>query len=209
MPRRKPFPSNTEPCRSDQNDVPANDNSITDFEFETMEVVFQVYYPRLCAYVRPILRICDLRQGYEEDLAAEVLEKFFLQQLGAKFGDLRNRDELWKLLRCIASRAAKDRNRFLSRKKRTAMIVSIDDVEESVDKVNLEIGLEFDEQWQRFEFSIVTDQLLQILHMVLAEVPRKEVAMRLGLHPRTVDRKIRMLAMLWVGKNASEQNDEF
>ena len=91
-------------------------------DIEAINLLWELYFPRLCALGKKNLPLSARRVHDEEDVAAGVLEKLFHGLSHGAYARVHNRDELWALLVTVTLRRVANVNdevaAFLNNKKR-------------------------------------------------------------------------------------------
>lgn len=79
------------------------------------------YYSQLISLARSKLGSAPRRTMDEDDVVVQAFASFCLRAGKGQFPDLKDRDDLWKLLICIAERKALNQRKHLFRKKNQAV----------------------------------------------------------------------------------------
>ena len=85
---------------------------------ETIEALWQQFYPRLKAAVRQHVRSIRTPVANESEIALSAFHSFVRQAKDGRFPNLADHDSLWRLLKTIAVCKAKDLRRNLHAQKR-------------------------------------------------------------------------------------------
>jgi RNA polymerase sigma factor (sigma-70 family) len=168
------------------------------------------YFRRLVALARKKLHYLPQRAEDEEDVALSAMDSFFQGARRGQFPQLRDRTNLWPLLVTITARKAMNQLRKQRRQKRGGGQIrgesafAHDPDREHVpnlgqvvgDEPTPEFALQTTEQCQRL-LSLLTDQLRAIAGLKLQGYSNAEIAERLGVVERTVERKLKLIRQQW------------
>ena len=174
------------------------------------ELLWQAYFRRLVTLARSRLRGTSRRAADEEDVALAAFDSFYRRAERGQFPDLKDRDDLWRLLFVLTVRKAVDVAR------REAREPGRDDpgwspagrAEFNIDQV---LGTEPTPEFA----ALVADECQRLLDLLGDDVLRsvavwkmegetnKEIAARLVCDVTTVERKLRLIRGLW----AKERHD--
>lgn len=102
----------------DENDVTVWLKAVENGDEEATTQLWNYCFPRLLGYSRKKLPEHLRRVLDEEDVALSAFKSFYMAANRGAFPNLENRDELWKLLLCIAGRKAQSYVRHQLREKR-------------------------------------------------------------------------------------------
>lgn len=137
-----------------------------------------------------------------EDVALSVFKSLCL---GAERGalDVGGRDELWRLLVVMTRRKSVDRLREAGRQKRGGLLIhhatdSTGDLDrfEADDPTPEELA-ELADEHRRMLAQLDTDEQRAVVNLKLEGYENTEIASRLGLSLRSVERKLQMIRALW------------
>ncbi len=161
-------------------------------------ILFNFYIQRLRGYVVGRLSDRDRGEGIEDDLSVETMYCLWFDLSGGRFSKVNNRDELWYAIMRIAKSRMIDRHRYLSRIRRAAI--------KTISLSSLVIGSKTQSEidqfiiydaWKLFTESLEDQQLKELVRMKMDGLSSDVVAEQLGLVPRTVQRKLKIIRELW------------
>jgi DNA-directed RNA polymerase specialized sigma24 family protein len=177
-------------------------------------LLWQRYYHELVELARARLGTMPRRVIDEEDVALSVLRCFCEGATSRKFLSLVNRQELWQLLATITIRKVIDQKRFLTQQKRGGGRVRGDSVLQVGDGDRRNAG--FDEllgdtatpevlaiaaeEFQRLMVLLDDGRLRQIAQCKLEGYTNEEIAARLALTCRSIERKLQQIRQVWEGE---------
>ena len=171
-----------------------------------MEKIWQAYYERLVSFARLKLKDHPRRSVDEEDVAAQAFNSLYNGIKANRFPKLNDRHDLWKLLLTIAARKASYAIRNNMAKKRGGGNVrgeSIFLAKESAGLQDIAIAptQEFANQftYDLFEqLNILDDETLkQVAMLKLEGHSNREIAEKLDVVTRTIDRKLERIRAIW------------
>jgi DNA-directed RNA polymerase specialized sigma24 family protein len=178
---------------------------------EAARLLWQRYYRELVELARARLGQTPRRIADEEDVALSVLRCLCEGAAGGKFAAVVNRQELWQLLATITVRKVIDQQRLLKKQKRGGGRVRGDSVLEANDGDGWGAG--FDqilgdaatpevlavavEEYQRLMRVLDDDRLRTIAQYKLEGHRNEEIAERLGLACRSIERKLHRIRQVW------------
>jgi RNA polymerase sigma factor (sigma-70 family) len=173
---------------------------------EAMRQLWERYFTDLVSLCRKRLT-GRARAQDEEDAALSAFESFYRGAIDGRFPDLRDRENLWKLLVVIAARKA---NRIIAQdqaQKRGAGRV----IDETALRNGTDIGLDeivsheltpefvarFSEEFERRLDALSNDLQRSVALLKLEGYTNDEIAAKLGCSIRTVERKLEYIRDLW------------
>lgn len=182
-------------------------------------VAAQPIWQHFCERVMHIARCqvpARVRTGYDEDdVAVSAFHSLFTGIAANRF-DLRDRDDLWRLLLTIAERKISHRIRAEYRDKRDVRRLLHDSLfaAEAGGEAGASSGLagvaciepapelaaEVSESVDKLLKTLGDDQLRRIAWMKLENYTAEEIAVRLGCTRKTVQRKLLIIRQLWKEK---------
>jgi DNA-directed RNA polymerase specialized sigma24 family protein len=178
--------------------------------------LWQRYYRELVDLARSRLATTPRRTGDEEDVALSVMRYLYEGAARGQFTRLVNRHELWQLLATITCRKVIAHQRYLNKQKRGGGRVRGDSVLHGSDSDRS--GLGFDgipgqtatpevlaitaEEFQRLMTLLDDDRLREIAQCKLEGYTNAEIAQRLGLTCRSIERKLSSIRQVWEGELA-------
>lgn len=157
------------------------------------------YFHRLVGLARRKLHGAASLEG-EEDVALSAFDTFYRAAEAGRFPQLDDRDDLWRLLMTITARKALRSARDAGRLKRGGGRQRADDaaVEHLMSaEPTPEFALQVQDELQRL-FGVLSDEALRAIALEKLEGGTNEaIAARLGCAPRTVERKLNLIRILW------------
>jgi RNA polymerase sigma factor (sigma-70 family) len=179
--------------------------------------LWEAYYPRLVGLARQRLGQTPRGPADEEDVALSALNSFFKGVALGHFPQLRDRDDLWRLLVHLTARKAIDQINHERRKKRRPGSVVQVWAEAAPDDSDAEAGLEqvvgneptpefaaqFAEEYERRLHSLNSPQLRSVAVWKMEGYSNAEIAQKLGCVERSVERKLRLIRDRWAREVAS------
>jgi DNA-directed RNA polymerase specialized sigma24 family protein len=178
--------------------------------------LWERYYRELVALARTRLGTTPRRTSDEEDVALSVMRCLYEGAVRGQFTTLVNRRELWQLLATITGRKVIAHQRYLHKQKRGGGHVRGDSVLHGDNGNGLNAG--FDqlrgdaltpevltitaEEYRRLMTLLDDDRLRQIAQCKLEGYTNAEIAKRLGLTCRSIERKLRSIRHVWEGELA-------
>ena len=141
------------------------------------------------------LRVCD-----EEDVALSVFNTLCSGARDGKFDQLLNRDDLWGLLVILAGHKIINQKRWETRVKRGGTDSSRDygsdhDIED--DQPDPAMLVQFSDERKYMLDLLRTDDLREIAVGRLEGYTARELAARIGVTERTIQRKIKLIYERW------------
>ena len=177
---------------------------------QAAEVLFRAYFQRLAVLARAHLSPAVRRPADEEDVALMALASFFRGVAAGRFPRLQDRHDLWRLLLVITLFKARD----LARRERR-QLAGGGRVSTAADLVDLlggpgedldrlagpepppDLAVSFAEQVRHRLAQLPGDDLRQVALARLEGCTVAEVAERLGLSRRAVERKLSLIRQIW------------
>ena len=178
---------------------------------DAARLLWQRYYRELVELARARLGQTPRRIADEEDIALSVLRSLCEGAAQGQFAAVVNRRELWQLLATITVRKVINQQRLLKKQKRGGGRVRGDSVLEA--KGGDSWGAGFDEilgdaatpevlaiaveEYQRLMRALDDDRLRTIAERKLEGHQNEEIADRLGLACRSIERKLQRIRQIW------------
>ena len=178
---------------------------------EAARALWQRYFDSLVKVARQQLDGAPRRVADEEDVALSVFRCLCEGAAGGRFGKLSDRDDLWRLLVSITVQKAIDQRRRLAAKRRGGGKVRGDSVFANAGGASPHAGLDriaSDEPTQEL-LALLAEQHELLLRSLTDETLRRtallrmegrtneEIAQRLGITPRSVERKMQRIRSRW------------
>jgi len=179
---------------------------------QAAQKLWEGYYARLVGLARTKLRGAQRRVADEEDVALSAFDSFCRGAEGNRFPQLGDREDLWQLLMMITVRKAIDLRQKENRKKRGGGVIHIGQGEafaegqDEGDLLNQVVGreptpdfaIQVAEECQRLLANLKDAELRQLALWKMEGYTNEEIAERLGVVVRTVERKLRLIrGLLW------------
>jgi DNA-directed RNA polymerase specialized sigma24 family protein len=178
---------------------------------DAARLLWQRYYRELVELARARLGQTPRRTADEEDIALSVLRCLYEGAARGQFAAVINRQELWQLLATVTVRKVIDHQRRLKKQKRGGGRVRGDSVLKASDGDGWGVG--FDEilgdaatpevlaiaveEYQRLMRALDDDRLRTIAQWKLEGDRNEEIADRLGLACRSIERKLHRIREVW------------
>lgn len=180
---------------------------------ETSQKIWDEYFGKLVRLARRKLDGMPLRDVDEEDVALSAMNSFYQGMNRRKFDNLKNKEDLWKLLVTITARKATAKLRRHYAQKRGGGGIRGESVFRKNDNVadgredgignvlgsepTPELALGVAENCQALLDRLGDDTLRQIALMTLEGHRTEEIAVHLGCVRRTVERKLERIREIW------------
>jgi DNA-directed RNA polymerase specialized sigma24 family protein len=169
------------------------------------------YFTELVEFARGRINKSARRTTDEEDVALSVFDSLCRGAEAGRFSDLKGRDELWLLLLALTRRKIVDQHRLyertkcgpgmidvesdVSRKPGAKMFFSLENVLDEIPSPDLLVQM--DEEWQRLMRLLRDNTLRRIAGWRIEGYSVDEIARKLGILPRTVQRKLLLIRSCW------------
>jgi DNA-directed RNA polymerase specialized sigma24 family protein len=159
------------------------------------------YFRLLVGLAHKKLRQGPRRAADEEDVALSAFNSFYHNAKGGRFPELLDRDSLWRLLVVITARKAARLRRDEGRKKRGGGTASADkppDLDQLLGREpSPEFAAEVAEECRRLLHALGDPELVAVALARMEGYSVDEVADRIGLAPRSIKRKLRLIRAVW------------
>jgi len=185
-------------------------------EHAAAQPLWERYFRRLVGLARKMLQGTPRRAADEEDVALSAFASFCQAAEQGRFPQLRDRDDLWRLLVRITARKACKTLRDQRRQKRGGGRVRgesalLDPPGSPAAEAGLEqvVGREptpafaaqVAEEYQRLLERLGDDELRSIAVAKMEGNTTEEIAAQLGYAPSTVERRLRLIRQIWKEEN--------
>lgn len=157
------------------------------------------YFQRLAAVVRNRLAVAPQGAADESDVALSAFQSFFRGVQEGRFPDLRGRDQLWRVLVVIAKRKAVNllRHEYAQRRGGGATIGDLVDEITAGEPTPETVAELLDELRQALGVLRSEDPVLAQIAVLKGEGHHNdEIAARLSVTRRTIERKLKRIAIL-------------
>jgi len=173
-----------------------------------LEWLWNRYRPELERTARQFLRASPRRTADESDIAVGVLESLWRGTKAGRFDALSSREELWGLLVVLAQqKAVNEIRRELRIKRGSGKVRAEADLQQAEHAFHLdecagatpspEMLAIVSEERERLLSLLRDDDLRLIAVLVLLGHSQREIADVLGVTPRTIGRKVRLIRATW------------
>jgi DNA-directed RNA polymerase specialized sigma24 family protein len=164
--------------------------------------LWERYFRQMVQLARQRLRGRPGRVADEEDVALSAFDSFCRGAEQGRFPQLRDRDNLWRLLMVITARKATALRRYEERHKRRAPPADAPAEGVELDEVlgrepSPEFAAQVAEQCQHLLARLGSAELTAIAVWKMEGYRNDEIAGKLDYVPRTVERKLRLIRQLW------------
>ncbi len=180
--------------------------------------IWNEYFGKLVKLARRKLDGMPLRDIDEEDVALSAMNSFYAGMVKKQFDNLKNREDLWKLLVTITARKATAKRRRHYAQKRGGGGIRGESVfgqesglaRDGIGNVlgnepSPELALGVAENCQALLDKLGDEMLRQIALMTLEGFHTTEIAVKLGCVRRTVERKLERIREIWSGDAAETE----
>jgi RNA polymerase sigma factor (sigma-70 family) len=168
------------------------------------------YYKRLVGLAYQKIQARPRRASDEEDVVAEAFNSFCQRTKENRFPDLKDRNDLWRLIVRITERKAYDHLRAAGRKKRGSGMVAGESALMGSDASGVAgingvagpeptpaLAAELAESVGRLFASLDDDELREIAQKKLEGYTNEEIAAQIGRSLPTVERRLKMIREIW------------
>jgi DNA-directed RNA polymerase specialized sigma24 family protein len=178
---------------------------------DAARLLWQRYYHELTELARARLGASPRRVFDEEDVALSVMRCLYEGAARGQYAELSNRQELWRLLAIITARKVIAKRRHLSKQKRGGGRVRGDSALNGND--HGPSGQAFDqfrgdaaspemlataaEEYRRLMSMLDDDRLRHVAESKLDGYTNEEIADRLSLTCRSIERKLQKIRKVW------------
>jgi DNA-directed RNA polymerase specialized sigma24 family protein len=171
--------------------------------------IWNAYFQRLVGLAWARLRNAPRGAADEEDVTLSAFDSFFRGVERGRFPKLDDRDDLWQLLVVITVRKAANLARHERRQSRGAgQVRSLSDLAEwgAGDPAALEptpeLAAQVADECRRLLGLLHDETLREVALLKMEGYTHEEIGAKLGFVRQTVDRKLRAIRQIWVGKRA-------
>jgi DNA-directed RNA polymerase specialized sigma24 family protein len=171
---------------------------------ETTQQLWEAYFVRLVRLAQARLRGTARSGADEEDVVVSVFDSFFRRAELGQFPQLRDRDDLWKLLFVLTVRKAINHIKHEGRQSRGGgHIRSLADLEELnagelvCIEPSPELAAQMTEECQNLLEQLGDPTLRAVAIWKMEGYTNREIADKLDCVEQTVERKLRSIRQLW------------
>ncbi len=175
------------------------------------------YFDKIVEVARKRLGAVPRRVADEEDVALSVFQSLCEGAAGGRFDLLNDRDDLWRLLLTITRHKSADQIRRQARQKRGGGEVRGESVfaaganDGELPGMNEIVGQEptpeflalVADECRRLLMDLGDDSLRQVAQLKLEGFTNEEIAERLDISVRTVERKLKLIREDWAQEQAT------
>jgi DNA-directed RNA polymerase specialized sigma24 family protein len=175
--------------------------------------LWQRYFVSLVQLARERLRQMPPRAADAEDVALSAFDSFCRNAERGGFPQLRDRNDLWRVLAVITARKASHLLRDESRQKRGGGVRQVETpAEDDQDAIleqtfsrepSPELAVQMTEEYERLLRLLGDDQLRQVAVWRMEGHSIEEIAAKAGCAPRSVKRKLQTIRILWEHEDAT------
>ena len=172
-----------------------------------MQKLWERYFKRLVGLARVKLGKLPRRMADEEDVALSALDSFCQGATEGRFPQLNDRGDLWRLLVTITARKACKEQRRDNRLKRGGNVIrdqAAASQEEDDGLAQLlakeptpEFAAQTAEEYQRLLDLLPDQEFRDLAQWKMEGYTNEEIATRLDCVPRSVERRLRLIRILW------------
>jgi DNA-directed RNA polymerase specialized sigma24 family protein len=188
--------------------------ALKDQDDQAIELLWQRFFERLCGYAESRIYRRHRRLIDPDQIATDAFMALVDGVQNHRFEKVRNRDELWQMLTLIAARKTIVAHRRLARQKRGGGNLRGDSVFQgsrhmslqdfASDEITPAVMAELEELSGILLDELNDDSLRQIAILRMAGHSNGEIAQKLSVSERTVERKLRMIRKVWNKLSDSE-----
>jgi DNA-directed RNA polymerase specialized sigma24 family protein len=176
-----------------------------------VEKICESYFQKLVVLARKRLKGTPRRASDEEDIALSALDSLVRRAERGQFAQLLDRNDLWQLLIVITVRKVCDLKRAQQREDQAVVSVAPSRPDDpsaegswgleqiAAQEPTPELAAQIAEEWQRLLDRLGNDTLRTVAVKKMEGHTNDEIAGLLGVVPRTVERKLRLIRELWEG----------
>jgi DNA-directed RNA polymerase specialized sigma24 family protein len=188
---------------------------------EAAQALWERYYRRLVGLAKKKLGEMPRRIADEDDVVNHAFHSFCQGVSQGRFPKLDDRHDLWQILVMLTARKAADQIKTHYRKKRGAALVHEEPTwnhlgEQDLTQLDQVVGIEPSPDFAAQMVEDYRSLLNKLGDPVLCEVAickmegysNSEIAERLNVHPRTIDRKLRVIRALWIGESDNSTDSD-
>ena len=184
--------------------------ALKDGDTDVISEIWRRYFGRLVHLARAGFGFSPRRAIDEEDVALGVLETLCRNAANGRFPEMCDRDDLWQLLISITRQKVSSERRFERALKRgnglvlTAIDLPILDGQFPANLDDFagpdatpEVLASLKDSYALVNSRLRDETMRTIARLKLESYSNREIAKRLGLVPRAIDRKVKLIQALW------------
>jgi RNA polymerase sigma factor (sigma-70 family) len=166
---------------------------------QAAQQLWERYYPRLVCLARRMLQDTPRRVADEEDVALSAIARFCRAAEQGQFSQLQDRDDLWQLLAVLTVRSALNQIKREQRHKRHHDCAADQAALEQIigREPTPEVVAQVTEECQRLLDRLGNSELRLIALYKMEGDTTEEIAAKLGLAPRTIERRLWLIRKTW------------
>ncbi len=185
---------------------------------EAAQALWERYYRRLVGLAKKKLGEMPRRIADEDDVVNHAFHSFCQGVSENRFPKLSDRHDLWQILVMLTARKAADQIKTHFRKKRGALLAHEESAWSHLGDADLAqldqvVGIEPSPDFAAQMVEDYRGLLNKLDDSVLCEIAiskmegysNHEIAERLNVHPRTIDRKLRLIRTMWNGEQVGPE----
>ena len=163
------------------------------------EEVIELYYARLVRLAKKKLSALPPQVADEEGAVISALRSFFSGIQNGKFPNVKNEDDLWRLLATITARKSIRQMRAHWKQSGEAdKVIRVSDIQHLLPtEPSVDEELAIMEEFEHLTSNLNDETLNKIVCMRLEGFETLEIAERLGIHVRSVQRKLNLVKTKW------------
>ncbi len=176
---------------------------------ESVEVLWKTYFARIKSLISRRIGTSTRLVGHEEDIALSAFGSFVRRAAEGQFSDLKDNDELWKLLKTFAIRKTNDHFKYHMAEKRGGKVWTTQQSSHDNETDNVERFQPIDPNNDPESMVDITDLFNHVLS-VLPDEPSRDIVLlklqgasvvaiaeMLNCSTRTVQRKLNHIESIW------------
>ena len=176
---------------------------------EAANMLWERYFNKIRQRARHLLRATSTRVSDEEDVAASVFESLYKGAIDGRFSELSTRDDLWFLLLAMTKRKAISQCRYNGRVKRGGDVYVRGETELGTvgapfdlaalvrDEPTPDFMVEMKDQLEYLLSSLRDESLRNVVRWRLERNTTRDIAHKLGITNRAVERKLSLIRSKW------------
>lgn len=165
-----------------------------------VEQLVDVFYQRLVQFARRRLAEMPPQIADDEGAVISALRSFFSGIQDGKFPRITDEQDLWRILATITARKAiRQLRAHWKARGQGAHIARLHDINQLLSPgASPEQEIILNEEWERCLNAVHDATAKQIVAMKLEGSDNREIAERLGIHIRSVQRKLKLIESQWL-----------